>query len=259
MASRFDSLGSIYGGTKVFVGGATTLDYRNNTRSAANYAWRMRSDTVQGGSTIVHAQSPFILKGATSNAPTELFNEMDTNATKYYYVPSISEYNPSAVTATTILESGATTLMPLSTMTTNRVGFDMTFHAANGSDVTWTAMTAAASFLGGNSRHLVSSDLSAFTQCRVGIRIGSTAGFAGSKVNVRYYTASSNTASNFLAMGLSSADVSVNLDGSTSTAYMGAWTTLTPAARAEVFLGVIGTGGDGIVSPVVGNVHLQCR
>lgn len=109
--AKVDTVGDVYGGTDVVVG-SIMVDYRNNTRSAANYFWKCRSDGTYGGCKIIHTQNPIILKGSTANNPAQLFEERDTTANKSVYAPGITEYNPSATTTTTLYESGATTLIP---------------------------------------------------------------------------------------------------------------------------------------------------
>lgn len=106
--SKVDSVGDVYGGAEITVG-SMTVDYRNNTRSPTNYVWKCRSDSTNGGCKIIHAAKPIIYKGSTSNNPLHFFDERDTTATKTVFVPGFVEYNPSAVNATLLYESGATT------------------------------------------------------------------------------------------------------------------------------------------------------
>ena len=117
-ASKVDTIGDANAGSTVTVG-TCVLDYRNNTRSAANYVWKCRSDGTNGGCTVIHTVKPVLIKGAANNDPTHFFDERDTTANKNVYVPGITEYNPSGVNATLLYESGSTTLVQPTSISTN--------------------------------------------------------------------------------------------------------------------------------------------
>lgn len=112
-AQDIDWIGDVYGGATANVYGSTSYDFRNSSKAAAHTVWALRSDATAGGSTVRHSGCMTIFKGNAANKPTEVFNEIDTTATKYYYAPCIHETNESGTTLTSLLESGATTLSPL--------------------------------------------------------------------------------------------------------------------------------------------------
>lgn len=93
----------------LFVGRDVLLDYRDDPRTASYFAHLCRSDAPNGGCTIIYLNKPAIIKGSAANQPTHFFEESDTTAAKTVYLPGLTEYNPSAVTASLVYESGATT------------------------------------------------------------------------------------------------------------------------------------------------------
>ncbi len=121
---------------------------------------------------------------------------------------------------------------------------------------TWTDQPSAATLLLGSAGHIAKADLSGFTEARlVAARLG-TAGNAGSKIILRYRTTHSTTASDYSDIGTSEVSVSMV---TADTYVASAWVPLATAARADVWVAVIGTGGDGAADPVLGSVHAQFR
>lgn len=141
-ASRIDSTADIYAGASILFTGNHTYDYRDNTRAATNYANLLRSGATYGGPTVIYAHAPTIIKGTVANAPSQLFEERDTAATKYRYAPGLVEYNPSAVTPTLMDEAGATTFAEPPGFT------DRSYRAVN-NETLWLAAAAGNSFAAG--------------------------------------------------------------------------------------------------------------
>lgn len=119
---------------------------------------------------------------------------------------------------------------------------------------TWTDMPSAVTEFLGSTAGRIKYDLTPFSQARLVVRMAAVAGAAGSELRVQYSTDDS-TYTNYL-------------DGSTgpstvittnNTTFAGAWVTIVAAARADVFLRVVGAGGDGVADPVFGTVVLQVR
>lgn len=112
----------------------------------------------------------------------------------------------------------------------------------------WSNMPAAATFFLGIATSL-KVDLTGFTQVRIGFHIGSTAGYAGSKLIARYSTSFTVTASDPSDIGAT--EVSAALDGSTNTYAVSSWVNLAAGAKADVWVCIIGTGGDGAIDPQI--------
>lgn len=72
------------------------------------HAILMRSDVTNGGctATVMNATNT---QGSGSNKLTNFFNQMDTTATKTYYLGNFTEFDPNGVGNSTRLSSGATT------------------------------------------------------------------------------------------------------------------------------------------------------
>ena len=121
--------------------------------------------------------------------------------------------------------------------------------------LTWAAMPLALAGLGGSFGYARKQDLTGYTQVRFrAIKLG-TAGVAGAKIYLRYRTAFSTTAADWLQLGETS-QVSLAID-STNGLLDSGWIPLASAAKADVFLAVLGEGGDGAVSPVFGLIWAE--
>lgn len=91
--------------------GTVALDFRNNARTAPYRCNVVRSDVTLGGATVIYMRKPIIIKGDAANKPTTFFEEQDATAAKTIWAPGLTEYNPSAVTATQIYKTAATTFV----------------------------------------------------------------------------------------------------------------------------------------------------
>lgn len=131
----------------------------------------------------------------------------------------------------------------------------LSFHALASAQATWVAMPAAATLLGGSPRHIKRADLTGFTQIRILVNKTGTAGFAGSKFVVRYFTSYSTTASDYLDAGTSIVAAAIDV----TTFAPSAWVNLAAGAKADVYLAIIGLDGDGIVSPQYGALDVEVR
>ena len=112
-AVDIDQVGDAYAGAVMNIYGSVLYDFRNSTKTAPHLVFGLRSDATSGGATIRHTGCMTIFKGDAANEPTEIFNEVDSTAAKYYYAPCINNANESGVTPIALTESGATTLFPL--------------------------------------------------------------------------------------------------------------------------------------------------
>lgn len=131
------------------------------------------------------------------------------------------------------------------------------FHTYVGSLLTWTAMPAAARHLIGQSlRCVYPLDLLRYTRARLTVNTGAVAAFAGAKLILRYKTGGfSGTAGAYSDIGTS--EVSVTL-GTTSTATTSGWIDLATAAKdADSWITIIGTGGNGVLSPTFAMIFAE--
>jgi len=125
----------------------------------------------------------------------------------------------------------------------------MGMHVA--SMVTWTNMPAAVTFLGGLPAATLTRlmPLGSFTQVRFVLQTGTVAGAAGSKILLRYRSAFSVTASDYLLMGATEVECGI---ASTGTGVDSGWINLVAGAIGDVYVTVLGSGGDGGADPVIG-------
>jgi len=117
-------------------------------------------------------------------------------------------------------------------------------------------MPAAVTFFSGSHRHVTRADLTNYSQVRFVVNKQGTAGQSGSKLILRYRTAFSTTVGNYSDIGAS--EVSVAVD-TTNTVLSTAWTDLAAGAKADVFVCVVGSGGDGVLDPRFGNIAAQFK
>jgi len=126
----------------------------------------------------------------------------------------------------------------------------------HGANVTWTNMPAAVTFFSGSHRHVTRADLTNYSQVRFVVNKQGTAGQSGSKLILRYRTAFSTTVGNYSDIGAS--EVSVAVD-TTNTVLSTAWTDLAAEAKADVFVCIAGSGGNGTIDPIFGNIAAQFK
>lgn len=133
----------------------------------------------------------------------------------------------------------------------------ISFYNNAAASLTWTNQPAAATFLNGASRTVIRKDLSAFTQARLVVMKAGTNATAGAKLHLRYNASNNFTVGNYLQIGASAA-ASVNID-TADTMLTSAWVDLAAGAKADVYLAVVGEGGDGATSPVFGSIVAEFR
>jgi hypothetical protein len=166
---------------------------------------------------------------------------------------SIRQWLRRASVAINFLLKGATT-------TTAGIGkikpMSVTFHANIAGTLQHASFPAALTALGNQTRAYTKVDLTNFTQARLIVNKQGSAANTGAKLVLRYYTASSFTASNYVAMG--SSEISVAVD-TTNAVLDSGWVDLVAGARADVFVNVFGIDGDNAASPFFGSVSAQFR
>lgn len=129
-------------------------------------------------------------------------------------------------------------------------------HAEADAAATWTNMPSAATFLFGSHRHVHKVDLSESTQVRLVVNKQATAGAANSKIYVVYRTTFSVTVGDYSAIGTGEVSVATNV---TNSVVSSGWVDLVAGAKEDVFVALIGSGGDGALDPQFGNISLQFK
>jgi hypothetical protein len=122
--------------------------------------------------------------------------------------------------------------------------------------VTWTNMPVALTFWSGSYRHITKVDLTNYTQVRLIVNKQTTAGAAASKLILRYRTAFSTTVGDYSDIGTSEVSVAVNV---LNTVLASNWINLATGAKADIFLSLVGSGGDGALDPAFGQIFAQFR
>lgn len=133
-------------------------------------------------------------------------------------------------------------------------------HCSASAFATWTDMPLAATLFLGSARYnqIVKVDLTNYTQARLSFVVG-TAGVSGAKLIARYATSLSATpvGSDFTA-DLGTSEISGVLTTG-ATVVTSSWINIATLAKADVYLAIIGSGGDGAVDPTIGNTQIQFR
>lgn len=130
------------------------------------------------------------------------------------------------------------------------------FHTVSSAQATWTNMPLAAALLGDHHRHVARADLTGYSQTRLLVNKMGTAGVAGAKFILRYRISYSTTAADYSDAGVS--EISCAIDA-TDTYVSSSWIDLVAASKADVWLAIIGTGGDGAVDPQYGSIRAEFR
>jgi len=73
---------------------------------------------------------------------------------------------------------------------------------------------------------------------------------------LKYNTVFSTTVGNYLDIGTSEVGVAVN---TTNTVIVSNWIDLAAGAKADVFLAIAGSGGDGVLDPLFGRISAQFK
>lgn len=107
------------------------------------------------------------------------------------------------------------------------------------------------------NRSITRADLTNYTQARMIARITTDSNSANSpKIYVEYFTSFSTTQSDYLTLGTSAVECSLFTGATFCTS---SWIDLAAGAKADVFLTLLGSGGDGAADPVLGMVSVQFR
>lgn len=127
---------------------------------------------------------------------------------------------------------------------------------ADSAAATWTNMPSAAAFFMGSYRHATKVDLTSYTQCRLVVNKQGTSGAEASKLILRYRTAFSTAVADYSDIGTSEVSVAVN---TTNSVLATGWINLVAGAKADIYLSVVGSGGDGALDPIFGSISAQFK
>lgn len=134
----------------------------------------------------------------------------------------------------------------------------------SGSIGSWKDMPAAATFLMSNPASCQQKDLSGYTQVRINTTMGGTAGASGARLGLRFRPASSSpsftttiTEANWPSISVG--DVCRVPVSGTNFPFSSGWQSILGTAKQDVFLAVVGSGGDGTIDPIIGTVTIELR
>lgn len=122
---------------------------------------------------------------------------------------------------------------------------------------TWTNMPLADTLLNGSHRHVVKIDLTNFTQCRLVVNKQATAGGASSKIRLVYATTFQTTPGGYSQIG--TAEVACSPLNVQNAIVVSSWIDLAAGAKADVFVALVGSGGDGTLDPAFGSIVAQFK
>jgi hypothetical protein len=130
--------------------------------------------------------------------------------------------------------------------------YRITFTSAG--NFTLNNQASALQFFNNQTAYIARADLTGYRRVRLHVQKGGTAGAAASKIILRYRTTYSNTTTDYSDIGTSEVSVAIN----TSNTYLTtSWINLASAAKADVFVALMMSGGDGSLDPIVGNIYAE--
>jgi hypothetical protein len=183
---------------------------------------------------------------------TVILRKVDGGSGKVITSPATSELY--RINDVMVLQSDGTNWVVLQQPTWHMIA--ISFQGSSTGQITWASMPSALTMYAGVTYGIRQADLRNFTQARLVHRRGTTAGATGSKIIVRYRTgAASDTPTDYSDF---STELSVPLTGTNANVDSG-WIDLPAAAKADVFLALLGSGGNGTASPTFGVIELQFR
>jgi hypothetical protein len=122
----------------------------------------------------------------------------------------------------------------------------------NAATVAWTDQPSALTELFGLNDRRTRYDLTQFTQARLVANV-EVVGNAGATLRAEFATTDGGT---YAALDNSTGpNVAIDATGTVGSGYVN----LTAAAKADVFLRIVGVGGDGVLDPQLGRIAVQFR
>jgi len=134
----------------------------------------------------------------------------------------------------------------------------ITINANASAAATWTNMPLASTFIFGSVRHVQLVDLAGSTQCRLLVNKHATAGAASSVMRACYASTYSTSVGSYSDLGATPCQVACN---ALNTYLDSGWVDLASGAvsAGEVFLAILGSGGDGVLDPQFGTIVVMLR
>jgi hypothetical protein len=130
----------------------------------------------------------------------------------------------------------------------------VSLHARSDGAGTFTNMPAADTFLFSSHRHITKVDLTGMTYIRLKVNKQATAGNTGAKLILRYSPTFSTTVGSYIDIGTSECSVTVDV---TNTYLDSGWIEIDDSAKDDVFIAVVGNGGNGTLDPTFGNISIS--
>jgi len=119
-------------------------------------------------------------------------------------------------------------------------------------DILYYNMPNEKSFLFNSSRHIAATYLTGITYARLLVNKQSVAGCSGSKLSLKYGTVFSNDPLDYIDLGVTPIEVNIDVE---NTFLKTDWIQL--VTQEDVFLAIVGSGGDGVITPGFGNISLE--
>ena len=131
--------------------------------------------------------------------------------------------------------------------------FNVSICSCTDSDLVYNSMPQIESFLCNSTRYIMIADLFGMNSVRMLVNKQSISGAVGSKIYLKYSENYSTNLYDYKNIGESPVEVSID----TENAFLKTeWIPLL-APQNDVYLAVIGSGGDGIISPHFGNIVID--
>lgn len=122
--------------------------------------------------------------------------------------------------------------------------------------VTLTNQALATQFVGNSNANIGRYDLGPYSQARLVARVAvGSASTSTPQMMVRYATTFSTSTASYASIGTSEVKVSLTSTGMIDSG----WVDIVPAARGEVSLAMMASGGDGAADPALGQTTLFLR
>ena len=134
--------------------------------------------------------------------------------------------------------------------------FVLPLHCDGTGRVNLTNQANATQFLANTDANIMKVDLTRFTQVKLTVRVALGSASANTpKVRLRYSTSFTTTATNYSDIGTSEVGASLTTAGFVDSG----WIDLAAGAKADVYIAIIQTGGDGAADPALGLTHAHFR
>lgn len=131
---------------------------------------------------------------------------------------------------------------------------NMSIHAEVDANAVYTNMAAGDSFLFGSARHIQLIDLSGMTQCRLKVNKQGTAGQTSATLRLCYALSYSETVGNYADISDSPCAVTIDV---TNTYLDSGWFDMkSEATSGDVYIAVVGNGGNGVLDPAFGAISV---